>query len=434
MRRDWIISGVLLVVVTIEFVLFFRHPKTSNPARTKAPANSSADAGHSANLRSRFTKEEKNRILLTDIATVPFQELFGLLAGRTPAEIAELARQLDTLPRGTNSGRRLSAFYKVWAVLDPVAAFASALTMERANLRDRALLTVLNNADPKAAGELARRLNQASPERLDRKSKMQMISVAAGSWAQIEPAAAAHFLDQIGAKGTEFSGAFSSIASNWAAQDPVAALAWAQEHGGPYGNQAQQGALNGWWETDPRAAEAYVAAHPLIDRGQMFASFAGMLFDRDPEHARQWVSQLPNAEGRRTAIGVLAQQWAMQDPRAAAQWVAGLPATDRGSTLGAIARVWARQDATAAGDFLNSLGGAAREEAVSSYSAVLAYEEPATAMTWAATIADPARRQKVQAGVAEEWLKQDPKAARAWIANSALSEKEKANLLPSPSP
>ncbi len=431
MKREWILAAALLAIVTVEVGLLWRRPKPADPTTAETFER---PAANSARQTSPLTKEEESRVLLADIAKVPFQELFGLLAQRTPAEIAALARQLEALPRGTNSQLRISAFYKVWAVLDPPAAFASALAMKRAHLRDRALLTVVNSADPKAAGELARALNQLGPERLDRKSKREMISVAAARWAQAEPAATAHFLDEIGASGMDFFSAFNATTYNWAAHDPVAALAWAQEHGDAYGNQAQQGALNGWWQTDPRAAEAYVAAHPLVGRGEMFASFAGMLFNQDPAHAREWVSQLPNAEGRRTAIGIVAQQLAMQDPRAAAQWVASLPAADGGGTLGSIARIWARQDSAAAENFLNSLGGSVRDEAVGVYSAVLAYEEPTEAMTWAATIADPKRRQKLQADLATEWLKQDPTAARAWIANSTLSEETKASLLGPPSP
>ena len=219
-------------------------------------------------------------------------------------------------------------------------------------------------------------------------------------------------------------------------QDPAAALVWAQQHPDGYGNLAMQGAINGWWQKDPKAAEAYVASQPDASGHQeMTMSFAGMLFRSDPAHARQWVSQLQSLDARRAGNNAIAQDWAQDDPEAATRWAANLPADERGFAVGGATRFWVKEDPKAAGDFLNSLGGAMRDEAVGSFSGIIAYEDSALALTWAATISDPSMRQKSEEMIASEWIKQNPAAARDWIQNSSLPEAEKARLLgPNPAP
>ena len=57
-----------------------------------------ARADHSPWI-SHLTKGEENKIILGDVAAVPFQEVYRWLSHRTPEEIAELARQLQSLPK-----------------------------------------------------------------------------------------------------------------------------------------------------------------------------------------------------------------------------------------------------------------------------------------------------------------------------------------------
>ena len=73
--------------------------------------------------------------------------------------------------------------------------------------------------------------------------------------------------------------------------------------------------------------------------------------------------------------------------------------------------------------------GPTRDEAVGFFSATLAYEDSALALNWAATISNPQMRQSAEEQIANEWLKQNPAAAKDWFQNSSLPEAEKARLL-----
>ena len=427
MKRSKVIGLILLGVCTLVLLGFL----IRNEGTRKRPIDNArqASADHSA-IGSRLTKSEKDRLLLGNIAAVPFQELYSLLSKQTPEEIAKLAEQLQTLPRSRASEAQVAAFFKTWAALDAKSALASAIALRDARFRSAAIAVVLRSADAAAASALAHSINDLPAGALSPSDKINFVSSAVTKWSSLEPVAAAQFLDAIGAKGLDYTSAFNSTAANWATQDPAAALAWAQQHPDGYGNLALQGALNGWWQTDPNAAEAYVASLPdASGRQETTMSFANMLFRSDPAHARQWVSQLQSVDARKAANSAIAQSWAQDDPEAATRWAANLPQDERGIALGGAARFWAKEDPKRAGDFLNSLGGPMRDEAVGFFSATLAYEDSALALNWAATISDPSMRQKSEEMIASEWLKQNPAAAKDWIQNSSLPEVEKARLL-----
>lgn len=425
MKRPKVIGLILLGACTLALLGFLiRHDRThksSGGGTRRAPDHSAVSL--------RLTKSEEDRLLLGDIAAVPFQELYGLLSKRTPEEITKLAEQLQTLPRSPVSDAKVAAFFKAWTTLDAKAALADAIASRDARFRRTAIAAVLRNADATAASALAHSINDLPGDALSPPDKASFLDSAVTKWSSLEPVAAAQFLDAIGAKGLDYTGAFNSAAANWAMQDPAAALAWAQQHPDSYGNLAMQGAINGWWQKDPKAAETYVASLPdPSGRQEMAMSFANMLFRSDPAHARQWASQLPSVEARRAADISIAQEWAQDDPQAAAQWATSLPADEGGASVGLAARIWAKENPTAAGNFLNSLGGTMRDEAVAAFTSIV-YEDPALALTWAATISDPSARQRSEDGVVSEWLKQNPAAARDWIQNSSLPEVEKARLL-----
>jgi len=427
MKRSKVSGLILLGVCTLVLLGFL----IRNEGTRKRPIDNArqASADHSA-IGSRLTKSEKDRLLLGNIAAVPFQELYSLLSKQTPEEIAKLAEQLQTLPRSRASEAQVAAFFKTWAALDAKSALASAIALRDARFRSAAIAVVLRSADAAAASALAHSINDLPAGALSPSDKINFVSSAVTKWSSLEPVAAAQFLDAIGAKGLDYTSAFNSTAANWATQDPAAALAWAQQHPDGYGNLALQGALNGWWQTDPKAAEAYVASLPdASGRQETTMSFANMLFRSDPAHARQWVSQLQSVDARKAANSAIAQSWAQDDPEAATRWAANLPQDERGIALGGAARFWAKEDPKGAGDFLNSLGGPMRDEAVGFFSATLAYEDSALALNWAATISDPSMRQKSEEMIASEWLKQNPAAAKDWIQNSSLPEVEKARLL-----
>lgn len=407
----------------IALLVWHQETRTTEPTvrrHERAPTTRSATSDQ--------TKAEEDKILLSD-AAVPFPEVYGILARRSSEEIAAFARQLQNLSRGPATEARIGAFYKGWAALDASAAFASARSL-RPELKGPAFNAVLDGADASVVGSLIPAINELSKESLPPNTKSLLLARAVGKWSQVDPAAAARFLESGDLRGMNFSTAWHQVASNWAASDPVAALTWARQAAAKGDRFVTSGAITGWWKNDSAAAEAYVASHLATrDDWQLASTLASNMFSEDPERAKEWVSQLPNEDARKQAATGLAIQWGFSDPAAATKWASTLPASEREQTLAETIGLWATENPTAAAEWLGSYEGAGRDQAINNFSLNVAPKDPAVALTWAATISDPKTKASAEQRLASGWLQQDPQAARNWIQNSSLSAAEKAQLL-----
>src|SRR5437016_2917545 len=107
---------------------------TISPARRSGSTVVQASDGGSAgttNLKAKSgsrleSKMEHPNILLGDIVTVPFQELYGVLSTLSPQQLNDLVAQLKALPAGKDTNAKVAAFFKAWAHFDPIAALHAA--------------------------------------------------------------------------------------------------------------------------------------------------------------------------------------------------------------------------------------------------------------------------------------------------------------------
>ncbi len=416
--------------------LLGRGAASSGPGKTVHSSSHSAEQVAAAEATRASSAEAARRILLGNIAAVPFQELYGLLAEQKPEEIAQLAAQLRALPEGRDKEQRIAAFFKAWAHLDPTAALAAAVEFKSPEAREMALWSTIEGADANAAAALAGSIERLPNEVLSAMQKSTVLSAAIGKWAQVDAPAAAEFLGRSPAAGIGFTPVYNQVAQSWAASDPAAALNWAYEHRmGLSGMSALSGAMSGWWQKDPAAAQAYAAAHVTGPEGQQFISaITSEMTRQDPHKAIDWANNLSTPEAREKSYGMIAIQWAMNDPEAAVSWAASLPNDMVPMTLGSSLSFWAQTDPAAAGEWLQSVSGPARDEAARTYSTPVAERDPEAAGAWAMSIGDPGKRSSAVAQVYGQWKEQDAAAAQAWIEGSALTAEEKAKLLAPPKP
>jgi hypothetical protein len=408
-----------------------RDGKVSTPSRSVSVSLGGAD---SRSIEKRGMEDEK--ILLGDITTVPFQEVYEILSRQSAGEIAGLAEQLNGLPPSPQAAAKIRTFFKAWAQLDPTAAFGKARAFHTPETRRSAVQATIEGADPVAAGALASSIAELSTETFPETGKSNLFELAVEKWSEVDPAAAARLLSEKKLSGTGFTSAFYSVAQNWAARDPAAALAWAQQQRQvPFGLNPVNGAVQGWWKKDPAAAEGFALAQIGTPLGkQLISSMASQIAMQDRAKATAWVSKIPNEELRNQSYGILASQFSLSDPKAASAWALTLPPDAVSGAVDSTVSIWAQSDPAAAAHWLEGLSGSMRDSAVSSYSYVTAETDPAAATAWAATIADETKRASALRRTMGQWLERDPPAARAWIQNSSLGEAEKASLLGSPTP
>ncbi|MEN3370861.1 MAG: hypothetical protein V7609_3004 [Verrucomicrobiota bacterium] len=371
-----------------------------------------------------------NNIVLGDITTVPFQELYGLLSTLSPEQRMQLAQQLKNLPPGKETTAKIAIFFKTWAQLDAKAAMTAALSFKTLETMTAAINSVIEGADATTAAALALSINEMPPGALSLGQKSDFLGKAVTKWGQVDPTAAAKFLDSIGSDGPNFIGAWRSVAENWAAFDPAAALAWIDGHIDAKNTKfVVSAAVRAYYENDPRAAEAYVSSHVDQPGHQQLASLiADRIWKDDPQRAKDWVSQLSNVDARRYGNHSIAMQVASTDPQAASEWAASLSEAERGFVINAAVGAWARKDPQAAAQWLSGLTGTVRDEAISSYSIRVAAQDPTAALTWASSVSDPATREMSVQRIVVSWAKRNPGEAKAWIQKSSLTDVQKTHL------
>jgi hypothetical protein len=377
---------------------------------------------------------EANKILLGNITTVPFQELYGLLSSQSREEVMHLAEQLRDLPPGRETNARIAVFFKAWAHLDAKAAFTAAASFKTTEAKAAAIGAVIEGADSIAASSLAQSIAALSPDALLSGQRTSFLARTLTKWSQVDPVAAAKFLDASPESGRSLMGARMSIAENWAAFDPQAALAWAQTPSSePSARFAVSGAISGWWHADPGAAEAYVASHLDTLGPETVMALTRQIFGQDPQRAKEWANQLSSVEARRAATNFISMQLALSDPKGASEWAATLPDDVREIAMRGVVNSWARRDPDAVAGWINSLsGGNARDQAASAYSSVLSNRNPAVALTWATGITDGKLRDNSVQRIVTSWLNRSPREATSWIQSSTLPDTEKARLLALP--
>jgi hypothetical protein len=318
-RATLLLATGILIGLVIGVTISPAHRTDSNGAQHggSSPAGTTNPKAKSS---SRLESEmEHPNILLGDIMTVPFQELYGVLSTLSPQQLDELAAQLKNLPAGKETNAKVAAFFKAWAHLDPVAALRAAAGFKISEAKTTAVQSVITSADAAQAKALAKQIQEWPADVLTREQRNAFLNSLLVKWSDLDPVGAAKFFDTMQMDAKRFHPAASVIAQNWAAIDPSAAIEWARAHGDTQGFQgAMNGAINGWWSKDHAAAEQYVATRATDSAGrQMASTLTSYIFSKDPERAKEWVGKLPDLETRRQAEHVLVIQMAVNDPQGA---------------------------------------------------------------------------------------------------------------------
>lgn len=198
------------------------------------------------------------------------------------------------------------------------------------------------------------------------------------------------------------------LLSDWASQDPSAALRWTSEH-----------------SADP--------AVNAISFGMHATALGAIARDEPATAVAEWRS-LPAGPMKYASIQTISEAWGLSDPAAAIQWhteQARLAEITMPPDQGTI-YAWARRDELAALRWAESLpAGELRQHGLAALtrhaSARLPHE---AAVNLYARLTDPALRAELVTTHVREWLAKDPASARAWLdSHDALTPEQTATLL-----
>jgi hypothetical protein len=199
------------------------------------------------------------------------------------------------------------------------------------------------------------------------------------------------------------------------------------DRGDAYASIARQ-----WGAKNFAEAEAWISSLPADERGQALVSALRGLAGDHPELASQKAAALAAGKEKNDAVSEIAQTWARENPAAAAAWVASQSDADVSrNAMREIVSSWARQDDAGAVAYLQQQeAGSARDQAVQSYVFSNRSDNPQSVVQLAETIQDERDRQRAIGMAAQQWMREDEAAARAYIQQStAISDEAKQRVL-----
>lgn len=359
MKRNLIIAAAVLVGIVGLSWITLDSTRGHRPHGNKEPIGVLSPPALSSISRVNAShdlpdKVERTRIALDRISGVSVQEVHDLLSGRSPQEIAEIARQLENLPPGNVSSANLALFFKAWAQLDPIASFQTAFKFKSTWAKNAALEAVFDSVDPAGADSLVGTLSRSADGVISRSMKESLLTKGTIKWSRSDPQAAAEFLQGWGgphsgegASGMTDRHIWVAVAENWAAIDPTAAQDWLHRQNSTNAAVAAQGFIKGWWRKDPEAAKSFAASNLTNAEGREAAgALANVIALKDPVEAAKWIAQLPtsNQDVKTDAAASVAAAWVARDPKAAGHWIESLPANEVGAAAMITANFWATTD------------------------------------------------------------------------------------------
>ena len=428
MKNPWILPAAALVLGAAGG--FFSGRSTS-PAETAATATEATQRTRSASrgdVAAGAEDEAKRGARARNVAeamntpghSARIRSLIDFYSGLSTDQLAEEAKNLENLPM---SERIMASFllFGRWAEVDPTAAMAQANTMGF------------------AAGFVRPTILQ--------------------SWASVDPENAAKYYAEnprefamMGGPGGRGGSGSSMIASEWAKQDPQAALAWASSLSGGDKSSAMTSVIREIAMTDPKKAAEMAGSIDPGERGDAYESIARSYGSKSFGEAEIWVTSLPvDEQGRAMASAIeglsqtdpnlaLIKARAMTDGddknRALRDVLENLSKTDSPGALKQLATLTPEQQQRSIGPVIQNIAvtdnmaareyvedltpGPIRDRGIQEMIQVDRKSNPSELVTLAETITDEGDRNRTVGMAAMRWMREDEAAAKKYIQTSTF--------------
>lgn len=301
----------------------------------------------------------------------------------------------------------------------------------------------------------------------------QLMVELIGRWATFEPVAALEYAQALPTLSLA-NAAVNEALSGWARADAQGALAWWDSEAnlatGRLRNQRFEAIMEGYARADPFSAFQYASSlsedsleNRRMKNRALETVVESLVRNGQLESALLWANQMPESEGKTSALSEVLEEWARYDPDAAAAyldtlvtredyaelrdsmlrtWAQSDPEQaaaylsnldpedpDMGRLTTMLIAQWSRYDIAGPGEWLNSQPPSPEiDRAVAIFTFRAASEDPAGAMTWAESITSEHMRGRLMSRVAGEWKAQDPEAFDAYLEQAEISPEQKAEL------
>jgi hypothetical protein len=279
-----------------------------------------------------------------------------------------------------------SMLLTAWAKKDPLQALAYAEAHTGNRFARNTILTTWAASDPDAAIRWAQEHHKGEED----EGNPWMIGVIQGIAAS-DPIRASQLLAEM-PFSEERGEAMAALLPHLLAQGPQAAQAWAESI---KDEQLKQGAIS-------RIAETLAA--------------------KDPAGTAEWLTRHPGEAAERSMDNVISA-WMEQDKDSAIAYYKGLPSGPaRSNALRGVANSMAMNDPRAAADFLDQNAVDADDRVYQQFAWHSFGQAPDLAANYIGKIADPREQERMYSRMLDGWLRRDFEAASSWINAATLPQ------------
>lgn len=309
-----------------------------------------------------------------------------------PAEFESVVASFRGLGMTNTRMTEYSMLLSAWAKKDPLQALAYAEANTGNRFARNTILTTWAASDPDGAIRWAQ--EHHNPD--DEEGNPWMIGVIQGIAAS-DPAKASELLTAMNFS-EERGEAMAALLPSILAQGTDAAHAWAE---GITDENLKQGAIG-------RVAEALAA--------------------KDPAGTAAWLAKNPGEAAERSMDNVIST-WMEKDKDGAVAYYKGLPAGDvRTNALRGVASSLAMEDPKAAADFLDQNAAYANDRVYQQFAWTSFGQAPELAANYIGKIADPREQGRMYDRMVGGWLRRDFDAASKWVNSASLPPNVAENL------
>ena len=230
--------------------------------------------------------------------------------------------------------------FSAWGRTDPEGAYAAIGLFPVAEARDHYIRTLANNllySAPDKAMELVARADSVGV----------WLTSTYADWSDSDPHQAAQLILDLPRSNYKHSAA-ARLAERWGKEDPVAAAKFARQLGPIYRESALEYIVKGWMKKDLDAATEYVSGEKGGSLARLGEPLAEELAAQDPVRARKWIDEHLEGQARAKAIAAAVAGGAQEHPEAVWEIVADLPSGSlKQDALAAVGKSMANRDAAA---------------------------------------------------------------------------------------
>lgn len=336
---------------------------------------------------------EPSQVIIRDIATVPFSELYDILKAASREQLLAWARDLEQMPRGPRPRAAVTAYYKSLIQVDHHAALEALSQSTNLPIRDLAEDALLKAAPESIWSQIAEALAQMRyPGRGWGRGRGREDVIL--NWSRVDPVAVSKFIEtHPAAKFIEIH-PFSanqrrpdreaerviSLLTNWGEIDPSAARSWLEADGSRQTKDAFRAFLTSWGRADPAAAIDHAVANARQPNFEAAINELVYQFVRSAkEDATKLILLLP-PERAKAALENVADITNPKEidpnldrprdyrrpPDEIAPWMVGFPVEFWSDGIGVVANGWLNDDADSAKAWLNQLRPDLRDAAIAS--------------------------------------------------------------------